>query len=103
MVFLPEKLGEAKNGPPPALFGWFFMIFAGTWMVLAWSLAVCLVVAGRSLAQRKRYLFCLVTAGVTAAMCMPFGTVLGVFTIIVLVRPAVKAAFEADREPIPRG
>ncbi len=38
-----------------------------------------------------------VAAGVTAAMCMPFGTVLGVFTILVLARPAVKAAFEAGR------
>lgn len=98
MVFFPDKLGETKNGPPPALFGLFFMLFAGTWMALAWSLAVCLIIAGRSLAQRKRYLFCLVTAGVAAAMCMPFGTVLGVFTIIVLVRPSVKAAFEAGRE-----
>ena len=28
-----------------------------------------------------------------AALSMPFGTVLGVFTIIVLMRPSVKAAF----------
>jgi len=97
VVFLPHKLGEAKDGPPPALLGWFFMLIAGTWMALAWSLAVCLFIAGRSLTQRKRYVFCLVTAGVTAAMCMPFGTVLGVFTILVLARPAVKAAFEAGR------
>jgi len=27
-------------------------------------------------------------------MFTPFGTVLGVFTIIVLIRPSVKAAFE---------
>ena len=37
-------------------------------------------------------MFCLVIA---ALLCMitPFGTVLGVFTIIVLVRPSVKLLF----------
>jgi hypothetical protein len=35
-----------------------------------------------------------------AALCcafFPFGTVLGVFTILVLVRPSVKALFETQR------
>ena len=48
-----------------------------------------------SLARRRRYLYCLILAGVMAATCMPFGTVLGVFTIIVLMRPSVKQAFGA--------
>ena len=70
---------------------------AAAWMVVGWTLAVCLVVAARSLNQRKRYLFCLVIAGITAAVCMPFGTVLGVFTIIVLLRPSVKEAFQTQK------
>ena len=47
---------------------------------------------GRGLAQRKRYMFCLVVACVEC-LFMPFGTVLGVFTIIVLSRDSVKALF----------
>jgi hypothetical protein len=88
------KLGQSKAGePPPALFGWFFIVFAAGWMAVGWTLAVCTVIAARNLARRKKYLFCLVVAGVMAATCMPFGTVLGVFTIIVLMRPSVKEAF----------
>jgi disulfide bond formation protein DsbB len=49
--------------------------------------------AGRCLAQRRRYLLCMVVAGI-ACIFMPFGTALGVFTLVVLSRPAVKAAFE---------
>ena len=92
MVFLPDTLGETKDGSP-AFVGLFFMGFAGLWMLVGFSLAACTVIAGRSLAQRKRYLFCLVMAGIEAATCMPFGTVLGIFTIIVLMRPSVKQAF----------
>jgi hypothetical protein len=94
MVFFPDKMEGGKGGLPPAFIGWFFVAFAGAWIVFGWTLAVCMVVAGRSLRQRKRYIFCLVTAGVGAAICMPFGTVLGVFTIIVLMRPSVKESFQ---------
>ena len=88
------KFPHGTNGQPqPALFGWFFVLFAGAWMLAGWSLAVAMVVAGRFLGQRRKYLYCLVVAGLTAAVCMPFGTVLGVFTIIVLMRPSVKKAF----------
>jgi len=93
MVFFPDTFDGGK-GAPPQFVGWFFILFAAAWIVLGWSLAACLVIAGRSLKQRKRYLFCFVTAALTAALCMPFGTVLGIFTIIVLMRPSVKESFE---------
>ena len=93
MVFFPEKLGDVKGGGPPAFVGLFFMALSGIWILTGLALAVCTIIAGRSLAQRRRYLFCLVMAGIEAATCMPFGTVLGVFTIIVLMRPSVRGAF----------
>ena len=95
MVFGPGAFGTKGGEAPPAAVGWFFMLFAAAWMLVGWSLAACMVVAGRGLVQRKRYVFCLVVAGLTAVFCMPFGTVLGVFTIIVLMRPSVKEAFGA--------
>ena len=91
MVLAPEKMGMKSTHE--SWFGWFFVVFAAAWMAIGWTLAVCVVIAGRSLAERRRYLFCLVVAGLIAAFCMPFGTILGVFTIVVLLRPTVKAAF----------
>jgi len=89
------RLDGSKHGGPPEFIGWFLVVGAAGAILFGWTLAACTVVAGRSLAQRKRYLFCLVVAGVMAMTCMPFGTVLGVFTIIVLMRPSVKQAFGA--------
>jgi hypothetical protein len=88
------KFPNAEPGEPtPELFGWLFMLAGAAFVLFGWTLAVCIFLAGRNLVKRRRYLFCLIVAGVMAATCMPFGTVLGVFTIIVLMRPTVKTEF----------
>ena len=51
-----------------------------------------MVAAGRFLKQQRHDMFCLVIAGVTC-MFAPFGTVLGVFTIVVLLPVFVKQRF----------
>jgi len=68
------------------------MAFAGLFILLGWTFAAFVAFAGRSLQTRKRYTFCLVMAGIECIF-MPVGTVLGVFTIIVLVRDSVKELF----------
>ncbi len=96
IIFASGRI-EGKGEPPPAFIGWIFVIFAGMIITAGWSFAVCVIVAGRFLARRKRYLFCLVMAGVECIF-MPFGTVLGVFTIIVLMRESTKELFLAKNE-----
>lgn len=91
LVFAPETF-ESKGEPPPAFFGWFFVIFAGAFIIAGWVLAIFIIITGRFLARHRHRLFCLVIAGVECAF-MPFGTVLGVFTIIVLMREQVKELF----------
>ena len=91
MIFSPEKFG-GKGEPPPAFLGWFFVIFAATFIVLGCTFAVLVLTTGRFLARRKHYLFCLVMGGVEC-LFVPFGTVLGVFTIIVLMQEPVKQMF----------
>lgn len=81
--------------PMVGLMGWFFVVFAGLFILGGWAFAVCLLLAGRLLSQRRRYTYCLVMGGV-ACMFMPFGTVLGVFTILVLLRDSVKGLFGVE-------
>lgn len=97
--FVPN-LVETTEGPsvfpmlPFTFVGLMFTVIAGSIILLGWAFALCMIVAGRSLATRTRYTFCLVMAGI-ACMFTPFGTVLGVFTIIVLMQPVVKDMFQA--------
>lgn len=87
---------QGSNAPPPMLFramGGFMIVVATLFIVAGWTLAACLVYAGRSLSKRRNRTLCLIVAGI-ACLFMPLGTILGVFTIIVLMKPSVQALFE---------
>ena len=86
---------EDKDAPPEFI-GWFLVIFPGLIMLCGWTLAVCILVAGSKLARYRARTYCLVIAGIECIF-MPFGTVLGVFTIIVLMRDSVRELFEASQ------
>lgn len=75
------------------IFGVGLMVVAGLFILAGWTLAAAIFTAGRFLARRTHYTFSLVVAGIECIF-MPFGTVLGVFTIVVLMRESVKARFE---------
>jgi len=96
MILAPQKFGgHGQEQPPLALMGWFFVIFASMFITLGWTVAALILTTGRFLARRRHYTFCLVMAGMEC-LFMPFGTVLGVFTILVLVRESVKQLFGAN-------
>lgn len=89
--------GAPKPGETdPRWMGWFFVAIALTIMTVSWGLAAALIVAARKLARREGYVACLVIAAFAAFLNMPLGTALGACTLIVLLRPQVKAAFEAN-------
>lgn len=102
MVRAPAKL-DGQGPLPPAWLGWFFVIFAGVFIVLGWIFTGFVLATARFLAKRRHYMFCLVMGGVECIF-MPLGTVLGVFTIIVLMRDSVKPLFAATNplDPTPQ-
>ena len=83
----------ASREPPPAFLGWLFIALAATFIFVGWSIATLILVAGRILARRNHYTYCFVVAAIEC-LFMPFGTALGIFTIIVLSRPSVKLMFQ---------
>jgi hypothetical protein len=80
--------------PPPreflAMFRWFYVAF-GVWFVAS---GILNVLSGIFLGRRKFRTFSLIVA-VINCIHVPLGTVLGVFTIIVLLRPSVREIYEA--------
>lgn len=94
--------GEFDQDAPPAFVGWFLTCIAGGFVLLGGAYAVCLAVAGRSLVQHRNWTFCMVMAGVSCIF-MPLGTALGVFTMIVLNRPSVRALFGRPSAPAATG
>jgi len=86
--------GTAKPGKdlPPEFLGWIFAVLGALLFLIGIAMAICILIAGRSLALRKRYSFAFVMACIEC-LFIPFGTILGVFTIVVLSRESVRALF----------
>jgi hypothetical protein len=75
--------------------GWFFTILASIFILLGWALAISEVLAGIYLKQRKNRTFCIVI-GACECLMMPFGTILGIFTLLLLTKPHIEALFERE-------
>jgi hypothetical protein len=100
IAMLSGVLPAQPNDPVSSAFaGWLFITVAVIIIAAAWSFAAVLLFAARYLREHRHYLFCLVVAGLECVF-MPFGTVLGVFTIIVLLRPSVRKLFGEDGDSI---
>jgi hypothetical protein len=89
--------GEFETSTPDSQYlGWGFIIFAVFFILVGWLFAINLFFAARFLTQRKHYTYCLVIAAVSCIF-MPFGTILGVFTLVTLTKESVKRLFEPPR------
>jgi hypothetical protein len=86
--------GTAKPGEelPPEFLGWIFAVVGLLLFVIGIVMAISILIAGRSLALRKRYTLALVIACIEC-LFVPFGTILGVFTIVALSRESVRTLF----------
>jgi hypothetical protein len=97
VVFLPQ-LVDMTARPAGALpwvanaAGGFLLALGLSVLLLFWAAAGALFFAGRSLARQTAYTFCLVMACLIC-LAVPLGTILGIFTLMVLTRPGVRPLF----------
>ncbi len=83
---------SSSEPPPPAWAGWIFVAIGIVMMLFIWAFAVGYYLAGRWISERRNRTFCFVM-GCISCLSVPLGTALGIFTIIVLQRPSVRALF----------
>jgi hypothetical protein len=95
LAHAPAAAGKAGQ-PPPAFVGW---IFAGIGIVIFLVTIVVAIAkywAGRCIKLRKSRTYCMVIAAL-GCIEIPYGTVLGVLTFIVLGRESVVKQFARTR------
>ena len=102
-VFIGAVVAHAPTrpgpGPAPELMGWFFGLFGFAIFAFMVGLGVLKFMVARRVKQRRSHTFCMVVAGVSC-IGLPYGTLLGVFTFLVLSRPSVVRLFQASPPPI---
>jgi hypothetical protein len=96
IVFNPEVLKNAKGGLPPATF---FAVFQWLYLVMGtviFTMGLGNLISGWCLLKRRARIFSLVMAGINC-VGFPFGTTLGIFTFIVLLRESVTEVFNLQK------
>lgn len=96
MVFgkFPMTPSTAPGEPDLQMIGWLVIVMGSLFILMGWTFAILLILTGRWLSARKNHTFCFVIACLQC-ISVPLGTILGIFTILVLNRPSVKALFLA--------
>lgn len=93
MIVAPGAMGvEQPQAAPPKIVGFLFLGIGTVFVLLGWTMAVCTVISGRMIARRRRRTFTVVVAALLC-MFMPLGTILGVFTLILLQKDSVKRLY----------
>jgi len=94
-------LAPVASAPSPPVFPKemkaFFIGFYIVMGLMILTASVCNVLSGVFIRKRKHRIFSMVIAGLNCLQ-IPFGTALGVFTLVVLARPSVKSAYDAKQQ-----
>jgi hypothetical protein len=88
----PPGSNGANAGPPVNLIGGLFVAIGCVALAIGWTLGGLTVYSGRCIAKRRRRTFSMVIAGI-CCISIPLGTVLGIFTLIVLQRESVRGLY----------
>ena len=92
-IALPET---AANGgdEPPAFIGWIFTCIGLAIFIFMIALAAAKFWTALCIKRRKSRIFCMVVAGISC-LSIPYGTLLGVLSFIVLGRVSVARLFSS--------
>jgi hypothetical protein len=100
ILIVTGGLGLEPSSPgtlSPHVYGWACVTVGGLGVWFVMVMAPLLASAGRNLARYRRYTFCLGVACIGTAF-IPFGTILGVLTILVLTCDSVKRLFGRGKQ-----
>ena len=95
IAMVAGKLKGDGNQAPPEFMGWIFIIMGGGFILAGWAIATCMFLVGKKLKHRESKTFCTVVAAIECIF-MPFGTILGVFTLVMLNKDSVSQLFDKE-------
>lgn len=87
-----------KNAEGAEVVGPIFIVMGSVGSLLVISAAVVSFISAASISARRRRTFC-IAASAFHCLFFPLGTALGVFGLVMLLKPAVKDLFEGRWQP----
>ena len=91
----PEMWKNNKSGPPPEIFLKLMLGGYAFGAVVILTGGVLNLLSGLFILKRRRRMFSIIVGGLNC-LHVPFGTLLGVFTILILSRDSVRKIYEVS-------
>jgi len=88
----PYSASTASPASDEKVVGWVFVAMGSIGVIFVETCAFLTLLSGLSIAKRRRYMLIMISAGVNC-LFMPHGTILAIFTFVVLLRPSVRNQF----------
>ena len=89
-----KDAAKPSQGPPVEM-AWFFGVFGLIMFFILVAIALCKFKAAHCIKKRTGRTFCMVIAAISC-FGFPYGTLLGVFSFMVLLRPSVAKLFDSS-------
>ena len=93
IAMMVGAFGSENGDQPPVWVGFLFAAIGGIFFLLGQAIAWLTIYSGKQIKKREKYMLSFIVACIICIF-VPFGTVLGIFTIIVLSRESVKQLYE---------
>lgn len=91
--------GSRQDAEMMQVMGGMFLVFGAVAVLFILATAVLEFLVARRIVERRSRMLCMVVAALNC-LNMPLGTVLGVFTFVVLCRPQVAASFDRAQQGV---
>jgi hypothetical protein len=99
-IFVGAMMMKQAKSDEERMIGIIFIIISACVALVSYTIDILMIAAGYYLSRRKKHKFCLIVSCMELII-VPFGTVLGVFTLIVLLKPEIKAGVKKPDGPSP--
>lgn len=86
-------LDSTKGEPPPPELGWIFGGMGVVFVLIFLAMGLLSINTGINISRRKHRTFCIVIDSILCMM-IPFGTIVGIFGLVLLTKPSTAQEFE---------
>jgi hypothetical protein len=95
ILLTPDSIrGSGRNAMPREI-GFVFVGLGGAFVLAGWTIAGAHFLIARFLKQTRHYWFCIIASCATCLFCMFSSGIIGVASLVILLRPGVRELFEA--------
>jgi len=97
-ITFKEAAKKANQPAPPVFIGWVFGVIGLAIFLFLIVMAILKLRTAQCIKRRRSRAFCMVVAAISC-LEIPYGTLLGVFTFLVLGRNSIRDLFEPQAAP----